>query len=77
MSFDISKGASTRFHLNILLLSPVTQLHGDASFAHSSGVVFMKSFHKWLAPSATLSACSDSITRSVNAFSFPMHCTTF
>ena len=35
----------TRFHLNSFTLWLITQLHGDASFAHSSGVVFMKSFH--------------------------------
>ena len=65
---DISKGALYTvppYYFNSFAL---TQLHGDASFAHSSGVVFMKSFHKRLTPSAALSACSDSITRSFNAF---------
>lgn len=58
----------TRFHLNSFTLRLITQLHGDASFAHSSGVVFMKSFHKRLTPSAVLSVCSNFTTCSVNAF---------
>lgn len=74
---DISKGALYTVPPNSFTLWLITQLHGDASFAHSSGVVFMKSFHKRLTPSTVLSVCFNFTTCSVNAFSILMHCTTF
>ena len=58
----------TRFHLNSFTLWLITQLHGDASFAHSSGVVFMKSYHQRLTPSTVISVCFNFTTCSVNAF---------
>lgn len=50
----------------------------SAPSTHSSGMVFLKHFHKQLSPCAALSECFCSSTLSVIAFSIlPVYCTTY